>query len=102
MQGVESSIETLVQASRDVREKQGEVEEHLRNLASEVDRLADAWTGEAGSAFQQLMERWNEDAGKLREAMSDIADLLEQSADKYQDDQDAHRESINAIDSELN
>ena len=72
---------TLHEAAKIVRDTKEELRTgDLVNLRGAVEDLLVAWQGEAGSAFQSVAQRWNDDCGKLLHAMDVIADLLDKSA----------------------
>lgn len=93
---------TLHKAATDVRSTQGEVEGDLRQLASLAEELGSAWRGQAATGFQSLMTRFNEDAGKLQQALGDIADLLDKQANAHQHTDEEQNTLMNKFGSALN
>jgi WXG100 family type VII secretion target len=93
---------TLHTAASDVRSTRTEVDGQLKTLKGAVDELAVAWKGQASSGFQQLMMRWGDDATKLLQAMDNIADLLDKSANTHQANDEQQSEMLNRFHSALN
>jgi WXG100 family type VII secretion target len=93
---------TLHAAASDVRSVQGEVHGELGKLRGAVDMLAGAWQGAAGAGFQTLMQRWNENSDRLMEAMSAIADMLDESGTSHQVTDEEQQQTISRFNSVLN
>jgi WXG100 family type VII secretion target len=93
---------TLHTAAKDVRNIRTEVDGELAKLGNTVDELASAWQGGASRGFQQVMDRWNTDVKKLLQAMDEIANLLDKSADTHQANDDAQQQMLNKFHSALN
>jgi WXG100 family type VII secretion target len=101
-QHIEVDHATLHTAANDVRSTKAEVEGELRKLWSVVDDLAIAWLGQASGGFQTLINRWNEDAGKLLTAMDNIGDLLDKSGTQHQATDEEQSQVLDKIHSALN
>jgi len=80
---LEVDAATVHQAARDIRSAQDEVNQHLATVRGAAEMLGTAWTGQAAVAFTNLINRWNNDARQLAQAMTDIADLLDRSANRH-------------------
>jgi WXG100 family type VII secretion target len=72
--------ETVRQAAIDTTNTRLSVDENLRGLKNLCDDLAAQWTGAGGTAMQNVMMEWDIQAAKLLDALSEIADMLDQSA----------------------
>src|SRR5579859_1217747 len=55
----------MQKAAQQVNQVSEEIGQELRSLMSNLEPVASSWKGQAASAFQQLMVRWQEDANKL-------------------------------------
>jgi WXG100 family type VII secretion target len=55
----------------------------INQLQAAVEQLASTWRGDAARAFDGLMLRWNTQENALRNALSDIAEALDQSNTTY-------------------
>jgi WXG100 family type VII secretion target len=75
---------TLHQVANDIRSANTDVNKHLGTVRGAAEVLGGAWTGQAATAFTNLMLRWDDDAKKLAAAMDDIANLLDKSANSHE------------------
>lgn len=94
--------QTLHAAANDVRATRSDVDGDLKRLRAVIDQLAVAWRGQAAMGFQTLMQRWNEDTGKLLVALDGIADLLDRSGTEHQLTDEAQQQAMSRIHSALN
>jgi WXG100 family type VII secretion target len=94
--------QTLRAAATDVRSTRSDVDGDLRRLRAVIDQLAMAWRGQAGTGFQALMQRWQEDTQKLLVAMDGIADLLDSSGTEHQLTDEAQQQAMSRIHAALN
>lgn len=75
----------------------GETQGTLRQVQSAVDTVKSTWRGEAATAFDNLMLRFQDDAKKLQEALRSIAEQIASSADVYATQEEDNRSSIGNI-----
>ena len=94
-----SSLHT---AAKDVRATAQDVSGDLQKLWGVVDDLAIAWQGEASAGFQRLMRRWDDDSKALLNALGDIADLLDKSANTHQANDEQQNQMLDKFHSVLN
>lgn len=73
------------------------VQGQLSSLRSQLAPLAGAWTGQASTAFQTLMQRWDENALKLNEALRAIGEQLQASGTSYQQQEEQEAQSMTGI-----
>ena len=92
---------TLHQAARDIRTANDDVNKHLATVRGAAEVLAGAWTGQAATAFTNLITRWDNDAKQLAAAMQDIARLLDTSADRHQSMDEESMSVLNRMDSSV-
>jgi early secretory antigenic target protein ESAT-6 len=93
---------TLHAAAKDVRGTHGNVRGKLGTLRGQIDDLVAAWQGDASRGFVQVMERWDGDTNKLLQALSDIADLLDKSANTHTANEENQTQMFNKYGSALN
>ncbi len=79
---------TLRTAAQDIRASRVQVDDRLQRLLGVVADIDRAWEGEASDGYRALMGRWDDDARKLLTAMNSIADLLDQSANAHEVNED--------------
>ena len=92
---------TLHQAARDIRTANDDVNKHLATVRGAAEVLGSAWTGQAATAFTNLMARWDADAKQLAAAMQEIARLLDTSGDRHQSMDEESMGVLNRMDSSV-
>src|SRR5262245_1925362 len=93
--------ETLHKVAQDIRTAESDINGHLGTVRGAAAVLAGAWTGQAATAFTNLIQRWDADAKKLIGAMDTIAGLLDRSADRHElTDQDS-MQMLNRVDNSV-
>lgn len=55
---------------------QSSISGNVSKLDSSLSSVSGAWKGAGGAAFTALMQRWNEDAKKLNDALSGFRENL--------------------------
>ncbi len=78
-----AQISTMHQASLHVRDVNQQIQSQLSSLMGQLDGLPGAWKGAAAMSFVTLQNRWNQDATRLNNALSDIADAIAISKTGY-------------------
>lgn len=81
----QTDIQTMTNAANNVDRINGDVQGELSHLQGVVQDVASSWKGEAQHSFAGLMERWNENARELRDALQSIADNLRANASGFDD-----------------
>lgn len=75
-----TDIQTMNNAATNVDRINEDVQGELRRLQGVVDDVAASWKGEAQNSFAGLMQRWNDNARELREALNSISENLRANA----------------------
>ena len=88
---------TMQKAAQQVQQVSEEISSELNSLMSNLEPVAASWKGSAASAFQQLMERWRQDASKLQQALADIAQMLGETNKSYSQAEENNSSQISAI-----
>ncbi|PSL54746.1 WXG100 family type VII secretion target [Saccharothrix carnea] len=83
MAGYATGIPELENAAKDIMSTNDGVQGILNNLRNTIDSVSGAWKGEAATAFGRLMERFNDDAAKLQEALVSIAEQITGTTQTY-------------------
>ena len=96
--GLQVDQATLHQVARDIRTAKDDISAHLGTVRGAAEILGSAWTGQAASAFANLMLRWDGDAKQLAAAMDDIANLLDKSANSHEMNDADSMNMLNRID----
>jgi len=96
-----TTTDEMQRAAQQVLSTNEQIQGQLRSLQSQLAPLAGAWQGQASTAFQQLMERWNIDAAKLNQALEGIGTAIQGSGRSYQQAEEQHAQSMSSITSAL-
>jgi WXG100 family type VII secretion target len=97
MSGYGTDIAVMQKAASQIRQTSDEINGELRSLLSMLEPLASQWRGEASTAFHQLIDRWNQDATKLTQALAGIADAMSSSSSNYSSSEEQNRSQIASI-----
>jgi WXG100 family type VII secretion target len=92
----------MQQAATKVEDVNSEVRAQLGNLQSQVEAVQAHWQGQAASTFQALMVRYHEDAQKLSQALTDIAEQIRSSGQTYLAQDEAANDAVRSAGSGLN
>jgi WXG100 family type VII secretion target len=87
-----AQFEQMQAAAQHVAEVNQSVQSQLSALRNQLAPLAGAWKGQAATAFQMLMARWDTDARQLNEALNGIGEQIRGSGTTYaQADETEHQ-----------
>ncbi|GAA3841742.1 WXG100 family type VII secretion target [Saccharothrix violaceirubra] len=100
--GYGTGTEELVGAATDIVSTDEHVQGILRSLRGTVDTVGASWKGQAATAFQNLINRFDEDARKLQEALRAIAEQMSGSADIYRRQEEEQNQSMGGLLGRLN
>jgi WXG100 family type VII secretion target len=95
--GYGTTTEEMQRAAQHVFGTNERVQAGLAALRNQLAPLAGTWRGEASTAFQGLMARWDTDARALNEALRGIGEAIQGSGVTYQQQEDQQAQSLSAI-----
>jgi WXG100 family type VII secretion target len=78
-----AQFEQMQASAHHVAEVNQSVQGQLSGLRNQLAPLAGAWKGQAATAFGVLMERWDNDARSLNEALNSIGEQIRGSGTTY-------------------
>jgi WXG100 family type VII secretion target len=90
------------QAANDCRSAVDSVNDEIRKVRAAREQVATQWQGQASNAFQGVMDAWMVEAGKLMEAMTGIAQLLDKTADTHRTNEEEQNSMFNKFNSAIN
>jgi len=96
-QGFGTSVEEMQRAGTHVLTVNDAVQTDLATLRSRLAPLAGAWRGEAATAFNTLMTRWDANAKSLNDALRGIGESIQGSGASYQAQEQQHASDLSAI-----
>jgi WXG100 family type VII secretion target len=73
---IEADPVTIRKAGQDVAAAKQDADAKLAEVRAAAGDTQSAWQGTSGTAFQQLMIRWDEESKKLTDALQGISDQL--------------------------
>ncbi|MFS8101548.1 WXG100 family type VII secretion target [Lentzea alba] len=73
----------------------------LRRVRGAAETVQANWQGQAGTAFQNLMMRLDEDAAKVQEALRSIAEQISESSKTYSAEEEAQNQNIGSLSNRL-
>lgn len=85
MSAIVVTPQMLVDTSRTVSGKAGEIDGSLAALGSHVETLTADWQGQAQGQFSALYQQWQTSARQLHEALLGISSLLNTAGVAYED-----------------
>jgi WXG100 family type VII secretion target len=95
--GYGTSTEDMRRAAQQVAGVNERVQADLAALRNQLAPLAGAWRGEAATAFQGLMARWDTDARALNEALRGIGEAIQGSGQSYAHQEQQQAQTLSAI-----
>lgn len=96
-----ASAQEITDFANNAKQRHQDLVEHIRSVQTLEEQTTATWSGQARAAFDQFMERYYLQAGKLNDKLAQTADNLLTSAKQYDThDQDFHAK-VNAQASSL-
>ena len=87
----------LAKASQSVQTTVQDIQAQMRSLQSAVEPLGASWKGQAYQAFQQLMQRFNDDGTKLTQALEAIGQAIDANNKNYTATEEQNHSSISKL-----
>jgi WXG100 family type VII secretion target len=76
-----------------VNETKLQMDQNLKQLASNIEATQAGWSGPAAKVFQEVMDAFSQKSMKLNEALEHIAEMLKSSGVQYEtQDQDVQQQ----------
>ena len=101
MSGFGTNVAEMASCAKDIENVEQEISASVNKLNNDLTPLQSSWKGQASAAFQQLQERLMEDAKKLNQALSDIANAMKTASGTYQQQEEEANRGISNIASRL-
>ena len=77
--GYETNVASMQQAAQHIDQTHQQIQGQLSRLLSKLELLQGAWQSDAATSFQDLQQRWRDDATKLNEALQGMGEALKRS-----------------------
>lgn len=95
------TTEELDALAKHIGEISDQIQGQARTVKGAADGVASAWSGNAASAFQNLMMRMDEDVKKLDQALQSIMEQIASTSDVYRRNEEEQESSVSGIASRL-
>jgi WXG100 family type VII secretion target len=99
--GYGTSTEEMQRAGQHVFSVNDQIQGQLGALRAQLAPLAGAWRGDASTAFQGLMARWDADARRLNDALRGIGESIRGSGQSYAAQEEQNASSLSGIQAAL-
>lgn len=99
--GYGTTPEEMQRAAARVMSVNDQVQANLASLRNQLAPLAGAWQGQASTAFQALMARWDTDARSLNETLRGIGEAIQGTGQNYAQAEEQQSRSMSSIQSAL-
>ncbi|MGH3435198.1 MAG: WXG100 family type VII secretion target [Sciscionella sp.] len=94
MAGYQTGHAELIKAVQDMNNVNDQLQGNLKRVEGAAESVASAWQGSAASAFQQLIERYKQDAQQLQQKLNHISENVAGSAAAYQRQEEEAKSSF--------
>ncbi|HEX4787032.1 MAG TPA: WXG100 family type VII secretion target [Actinospica sp.] len=92
-----TTFDEMNKAAQAVTQTVQDVQAEQRQLMSALEPIAQQWKGQASSAFQQLIQRFNDDASKLTQALDAIGQAISANNKNYSATEEQNNSSISKL-----
>ncbi|EME21314.1 WXG100 family type VII secretion target [Rhodococcus triatomae] len=99
---MKTTTETMEAAATHVSDVNGDIQGLLSSLQGRLSAVNGAWEGSAKVAFDNLMQRWDQNAKTLNEALMGISENIRANGVAFASTQDDHVAAINSAAGSLN
>ncbi|SFW45879.1 WXG100 family type VII secretion target [Amycolatopsis australiensis] len=97
MAGFQGTPQQFTEAEGRVTEVRTSMDGNLATLRDRIEATRAGWQGEAQKAFDHVMQRFDDDARQMNQALQRIADLLREAGSKYERSEQQQQETIAAL-----
>ena len=73
------------------------IQRELSSLNNLAGSMTSGWQGQAATAYNQLQQRWNEDATKLNRVLDEIKQAIDATTRQYSATEEEQRSSLSNV-----
>ncbi|MBE1498936.1 WXG100 family type VII secretion target [Amycolatopsis lexingtonensis] len=95
--GFQGTPAQFTEAEGRVTEVRAGMDANLSTLRDRIEATRAGWQGEAQKAFDHVMQRFDEDARGMNQALQKIAELLKEAGSKYERSEQQQQEIMQAV-----
>jgi WXG100 family type VII secretion target len=97
-----TSQETMAQGATRVDEATNQIQGHISNLRSEVETMMGGWRGEAASSFVQVHDAFEQQAGKINNALRQMHEALLSTHKTYGTQETNQTQTLSGLAGQIN
>lgn len=95
-QAFRTESEVMVATAGKVDQTNDEVQSELNRLRGVVDSVRGNWSGQAQVSFDNLMNRWNDSARRIQEALTSISENTRHNARAFENTEADNAQAFSA------
>lgn len=92
-----TTFDEMSKAAQAVDAAVQDINSEMRKLEGDLAPIAGSWQGAASSAFQQLMQRFNDDGAKLTQALQAIGEAIKSNNSNYSATEEQNSSQISKL-----
>ncbi|WP_082468931.1 WXG100 family type VII secretion target [Sciscionella sediminilitoris] len=92
----------LHQAAKDMENTNKELQTTISSVGRTIESIVESWKGVASGAFQELMNRYLQDAKTLNDSLNEIATQVSGSAAAYEQQEEESKQQLSKLSQALN
>jgi WXG100 family type VII secretion target len=93
--------QALTRGAQMVSSARGDLEQQLSGLRGKLSGIGQQWRGAGSTAFQQVMNRWDEDSRKITSALNEFEANLRSSEQTYNANDEAQSSTFGKLSGRL-
>ena len=101
MAEVTKQDQSLTRGATMVSSARADLTQQLSGLRGRLEGIGAQWRGGGSTAFQQLMQRWQDDSNKIVTALDEFEQNLRTSEQTYNANDDVQSQSFNKLQGRL-
>ncbi|UNS99332.1 WXG100 family type VII secretion target [Streptomyces tubbatahanensis] len=74
----------MEEAAKAIEKLGGDLNEDLGEIRKQVEGISSVWDGEAKTAYQETMRKWDHQTSEVHQALQQIAKVIRLGKDGYQ------------------
>ncbi|OXM66973.1 WXG100 family type VII secretion target [Amycolatopsis vastitatis] len=95
--GFTGTVEQFTSSEQKVTEVRAQMDMNLSTLRDRIEATRAGWQGAAAKAFDNVMNRFDEDARGINQSLQKIAELLKEAGSKYEKSEQEQQEIMRAV-----
>lgn len=97
-----TSQESMQQGAVKVDDAANAIQGHISNLRSEIETMMGGWRGEASNAFTGVHQSFEQQAGKINQALRNMHEALVSTHRTYGSQESSQTETLTGLAGQIN